>query len=306
MTAAKIPSGDVTLGGGVWTPGGDVAAGVVMIGGSGPADRTNDGYFDVYRAALTGAGVAGLWYDKRGVGDSTGDYQAGTLDDLATDALAAVGHLTQVLGPDVPVGLFGHSEGGWVALRAAARSEHVAFVVTNSCPGMSPGEQDRHAIAEALRADQIPEGDGARALDLYDDLLRAAVADRAYADVENAVARSSGRALLEHYVGPVEPVMWTFWKRKSAHDPLRDHRLVSCPHLAIYGAADPMVPVRDSAAAYTTSACAPGRRPGAGLTVHVVPGADHRIVRPGELTPAPRHLAALTSWITTAAGGRTP
>ena len=305
VIAAKVVSDSVVLGGEVWTPAGGLAAGVVMIGGSGPVDRANDGYFDAYRVALASHGVAGLWYDKRGVGESSGDYLAGTLDDLATDALAAVGHLARVLGPKVPVGLFGHSEGGWVALRAAARSDRVAFVVTNSCPGMTPGEQDRHAIVEAMGADGDSEIAQTDALNLYDYLMRAAVADSAYADVETAVERSAGRGLLEHYLGRIGPTMWTFWKRKSAHDPLRDHQSLGCAHLAIYGAADPMVPVWESIAAYATSACMPTRRAGAPLTIHLVPGADHRILHPRQLTPGRHHLDTVASWITVTAAKMT-
>jgi pimeloyl-ACP methyl ester carboxylesterase len=304
VTAVRFESGDVVLSGDTWTPAGDVAAGVVMIGGSGPADRTNDGYFDAYRSSLAGHGVAGLSYDKRGVGESTGDYLAGTLDDLATDALAAVGHLAQRLGPRVPVGLFGHSEGGWVAIRAAARSDDVAFVVTNSCPGMSPGEQDRHAIVAAMRADRVPEPDRLSALHLYDGLLRAAAANSAFADVEAAVRKSPGRGALEHYLGPLDATVWPLWSDKSAHDPLHDHRALTCPHLAVYGTADAMVPVQESIEAYTRSACLPGRHVGATLTVHVVPGADHRILRPGRPTPDADHLAALTSWVAAAARRR--
>ena len=304
VTAVEIAAGDVVLRGDAWVPAGEVAAGVVMIGGSGPADRTNDGYFDAYRDAFAGDGVAGLSYDKRGVGGSTGDFLAGTLDDLATDALAAVDHLARALGPRVPVGLFGHSEGGWVALRAAARSDRVAFVITNSCPGMTPGEQDRHAIVEAIRVDGVAEAEQASALKLYDDLMRAAIADNSYADVAPAVEHSAGRALLEHYLGEIGPTMWTFWKRKSSHDPLPDHEALRCPHLAVYGAADPMVPVRESVAAYARSACMTTREAGATLTVHVVPGADHRILQPRQRTPAARHLDQLTSWITVAAAGQ--
>jgi uncharacterized protein len=304
VTAVEIAAGDVVLGGDVWAPAGDVAAGVVMIGGSGPADRTNDGYFDAYRDVFGRHGVAGLSYDKRGVAQSTGDYLAGTLDDLATDALAAFDHLAQALGPRVPVGLFGHSEGGWVALRAAARSDRAAFVVTNSCPGMTPGEQDRHAIVEAMRVDGVAEAEQARALKLYDGLMRAAIADQSYADVARAVEHCAGRGLLEHYLGEIGPTMWTFWKRKSSHDPLRDHEALTCPHLAIYGAADPMVPVRESVAAYTRSACMRTRNVGATLAVQVIPGVDHRILRPGQRTPAARHLDQLASWITAAAAGQ--
>jgi len=313
VKAVRVESGGVVLGGEVWIPDGEVAAGVVMIGGSGPSDRTNDGYFAAYRAAFVAHGVAGLWYDKRGVGDSSGDYLAGTLDDLATDALAAVGHLTQVLGPGVPVGLFGHSEGGWVALRAAARSDGLAFVVTNSCPGMTPGEQDRHAIIEAMRTDGVSDSGQANALRLYDILMRAAAGNSTYADVESTVEDAAGREVLEEYIGHVGPVMWTFWKTKCAHDTLRDHQSLTCEHLAVYGAADAMVPVPESVAAFTTSACSPTRHVGAPLTVHIAPGADHRVLSPGQTAPDAQHLDRVSSWITMTAArstrspdGRTP
>jgi pimeloyl-ACP methyl ester carboxylesterase len=304
VTAVEIASEDVVLGGEAWAPDRDVVAGVVMIGGSGPADRTNGGYFDAYREAFVSRGVAGLSYDKRGVGQSTGSYLAGTLEDLATDAVAAFDHLAQALGPRVPVGLFGHSEGGWVALRAAARNDGVAFVVTNSCPGMTPGEQDRHAIVGAMRGEDISQPEQANVLNLYDDLMRAAAADSAYAAVKETVELSAARPQLEHYLGEIGPTMWAFWKRKSAHDPLRDHEALTCPHLAVYGAADPMVPVRESVVAYTSSACSTTRSAAATLTVHVVPAADHRILCPGQRTPGARHLDRLASWISGAAAGQ--
>jgi hypothetical protein len=89
MEPVSVASDGAVLAGEVWAPVGAVAAGTVVIGGSGPSDRSNGGYFDAYRAALADHGVAGLWYDKRGVAGSSGDYLTGTLNDLATDALAA-------------------------------------------------------------------------------------------------------------------------------------------------------------------------------------------------------------------------
>jgi hypothetical protein len=48
-------------------------------------------------------------------------------------------------------GLFGHSEGGWVVLRAAASQDDVPWVITSSCPGTTLAAQERHALAAALR-----------------------------------------------------------------------------------------------------------------------------------------------------------
>ena len=55
--------------GDMWHPESDLRAGVVMIGGSGPTERSDDGYFVAYRDQFTRHGIAALWYDKRGVGD---------------------------------------------------------------------------------------------------------------------------------------------------------------------------------------------------------------------------------------------
>jgi uncharacterized protein len=63
--------------------------GIVLIGGSGPSDRHNDGFFDLLRDHLAHSGVAVLAYDKRGAGRSTGDWATATVDDLAADAAAA-------------------------------------------------------------------------------------------------------------------------------------------------------------------------------------------------------------------------
>ena len=63
--------------------------------------------------ALSRSGIAVLRYDKRGVGGSTGDYDAATTVDFTSDAEAAVTWLkTQPEIDPHRVGVLGHSEGG--------------------------------------------------------------------------------------------------------------------------------------------------------------------------------------------------
>jgi pimeloyl-ACP methyl ester carboxylesterase len=125
-------SADVRLAGSLTVPDRDgLVPGVVMVGGSGPADRTNDGYFSAIRRHLVDAGIAVLSYDKRGVGASSGEWRDTSLDDLASDALAALNILRTQPGIRASnVGLFGHSEGGWVVLHSAAARDDVSWVVT--------------------------------------------------------------------------------------------------------------------------------------------------------------------------------
>ncbi|WP_414940442.1 alpha/beta hydrolase family protein [Amycolatopsis sp. cmx-11-51] len=151
---AAAPAGDVsftshgvTLRGTVVAPEGDGRApGIVMVHGSGEHDR-ND-----YRAeaeAFAKAGIATLIYDKRTEGYSLfeRDYSV-----LADDALAAVQALRSHSGVDpARVGVWGLSEGGWVAPLAASKSKDVAFAVAVGANGVSPDRQQSWAFETYLR-----------------------------------------------------------------------------------------------------------------------------------------------------------
>ncbi|RBL89377.1 alpha/beta hydrolase family protein [Chitinophaga flava] len=122
-------------------PGGSRFPAVVLISGSGPNDRNETIFthkvFLVLADYLTRAGIAVLRVDDRGVGNSTGDYESATNEDLAADALAGVQYLQtrHEINPQA-VGLIGHSLGGEIA-PIAALSPEVAFVVLmagSACP----------------------------------------------------------------------------------------------------------------------------------------------------------------------------
>jgi pimeloyl-ACP methyl ester carboxylesterase len=65
----SFPGAGVRLSATITVPGpASASPGIVLIGGSGPSDRHNDGFFDLLRDHLVNAGVAVLAHDKRGVG----------------------------------------------------------------------------------------------------------------------------------------------------------------------------------------------------------------------------------------------
>nr|WP_042191198.1 prolyl oligopeptidase family serine peptidase [Kibdelosporangium sp. MJ126-NF4]CEL19911.1 hypothetical protein [Kibdelosporangium sp. MJ126-NF4]CTQ97135.1 hypothetical protein [Kibdelosporangium sp. MJ126-NF4] len=121
-----------TLHGTVIAPPGNPTGrpGVVFLAGAGSTSRWD------YRAeaeAFARAGIVSLLYDKRaGYSRATS-----TFSDLADDALSGVRLLRG--RPEVSpstVGLWGHSQGGWVAPLAASRSAEVAFVVAVGASGL--------------------------------------------------------------------------------------------------------------------------------------------------------------------------
>ncbi|WP_072481866.1 alpha/beta hydrolase family protein [Amycolatopsis australiensis] len=140
-------NGGVTLHGTVVAPpGGTKLPGLVMVHGSGAHSRED--YRD-QAEAFARQGIATLIYDKRTEGYSQFSRSYST---LADDALAAVEALRK--RPEVDparVGVWGLSEGGWVAPLAASRSSHVAFVVTLGANGVQPARQQAWAVENQLR-----------------------------------------------------------------------------------------------------------------------------------------------------------
>ena len=184
--------GDVSLSGTVWAPDQEVATpGVVLVGGSGPADRSNGGYFHALRDRLVAAGVTVLAFDKRGVGGSSGAWASARVDDLAADVAAAVEALRAQPGVDRDaVGLFGHSEGGWVALRASARGAAPRYLVLNSSPAVSFLEAEIYA----LTADGVGPD---RARGLFRRLRDAVLADADLSTAVRVIADEPDQALRE-------------------------------------------------------------------------------------------------------------
>lgn len=298
----EFSSGDVVLAGWLAAPVRDEAlAGVVLVGGSGPSDRDNGTYFPPIREHLADAGIAVLSYDKRGVGSSSGDWLDSTLDDLAADATAALGFLCAQ--PEVragTAGLLGHSEGGWVVLRAAAGRDDVPWVITSGCPGMTPAAQERHALAGVLR--RAGEQDAGSMLALFDRLVEAGRRDGDFAEAARIVSSARPSRAFRDYWSDMDERLWEFLKRTQDHDPVPDALRLRCPHLAVFGGADELVPVADSTRRFSAAACHPGRHHQAALTIEVFPGASHRIQVDASGGLAPGYLGILAQWIKAKAG----
>jgi pimeloyl-ACP methyl ester carboxylesterase len=261
--------------------------GVVLIGGSGPSDRHNDGLFDALREHLAGAGVAVLAYDKRGAGKSTGAWPAATVDELAQDAAAAAATLQA--HPKVAagaVGVLGNSEGGWVALRVCARLGTPRHLILNSCPAVSFAESAVFALARVGVEQDV-------AAALVGQLTAAVREGHGYQQgqrILDAYQHEPWYALLRASGFTLDGTVWSQLSAWGDHDPYEDLVRLKIPTLAIFGANDPLVPVQASIAAYDETAAA-GARP---QQTVVFPDADHRLRIANGF--APGYLACLSNW----------
>ena len=131
---------------------------VVYLHGAGRERRREFGYEAKLYARH---GVAALAYDKRGAGESGGDTYDTDYRGYAADAAAAIRYLCS--RADIRcscVGLFGQSQGGWVAPVVAAETvPGVAFVVVRSSTPLSPADQVLYETGRGIRDGGFTEAD---------------------------------------------------------------------------------------------------------------------------------------------------
>jgi len=263
----EADSGGVRLAGTLWPPAGDAVAGVLMHPGSGPSDRHNDVFFPPIREHLLRAGLAVCSFDKRGVGGSTGRWQEAGIAEQADDLLAGLA-VFQAERPGLPIGLFGHSQGGWVVVEAAGRGAPVAFVIPNSGGPVSPARQERYSLASKLTS-----GQEAGALAAYDAVVAVM---RECPTLDEGVDRLEAAGvpfrelpgltfMFEH------EELWRLGAMIFDYDPTPALARITVPVLGLVGGADRVNPPEESLAEFRASV-----RPDL-LQVEVFPEGDHRL-----------------------------
>ncbi len=89
-------------------------------------------------------GYAILYYDKRGVGYSEGDWMECSFKDFANDSYAAIEFLKSIKEIDSErIGVVGHSQGGWIAQLVASQHQDIWFVISLAGPTVQVKEQIR-------------------------------------------------------------------------------------------------------------------------------------------------------------------
>jgi pimeloyl-ACP methyl ester carboxylesterase len=240
-------NGDVTLAGTLFLPssGGKHRA-IVYIAGSGDATR-GDGSFLAYRLAR--AGIAALVYDKRGTGQSTGDWHKGGFEELADDAIAGLRAL-QARSDIEPahMGFVCQSQGCWVAPIALRRGALAHFLVAQSGPTVSVAAEDLDYYRVTLRSQGYGEPEIREAFDLIGTDQRVSLGKASWAELQQAIDRFHERGWfksLGYEPAPQTAPIRTFDGHILSYDPAANIDAIRIPSLWIYGEADTIIPVQD-------------------------------------------------------------
>ena len=194
----------------------------------------------------------------------------------------------------IPVGVFGHSQGGWVVVEAGSRGVPLAFVVSSSGPGVTPAEQERYSLLMSLTRAGVEHAEIDRALKHLDEVVELARSRVPFEEVHKRIPESSWPSAYDSD----QPGLWDFLVDICDYDPAPALKRIQAPVLALFGAGDTIVPVDESVAIFR-KAVQPDL-----LTVTVFPGADHRVQVGDPPRLADGYLETLSSFVTAASATR--
>jgi uncharacterized protein len=239
---------------------------VVLVGGSGPIDRDETvagiPIFGQLAGSLAERGFIVLRYDKRGVGQSGGRTETVTLTDYADDLIAATRWLARRDDVDSRrLAIVGHSEGGAIAMLAAAREKKIAALVLAASIGTTGAElileQQRHQL-DLLN---LPESERNEKIALQKKIHDAVVTEKGWDALPPQVRRQAD----------------TPWFRSLlTFDPASTMPHVRQPILIVQGDLDKQVAPEH---AEKLAALARGRKKAGDVQVVHIPDVNHLLVR---------------------------
>lgn len=275
----------------------------VLVPGAGANDR-----YSVYMIAEAFAehGVAALACDKRGTGTSEGDWRLTSFEQQAQDVTASIRLLQQRSDIDPNrVGVWGFSEGAWVAPLTVAQNPRPAFLILAAVPATSRRVSVLTGNVERLRREGASATEVARYRQFFESYQQAIVDNDAPA-IERLWHQYSGASWLPANMPTVQTLNEWSWRARLTwpHDPGPVLGRVTCPVLAIWGGEDQEFPPRVHKPLLEQSLRAARN---SDFTLTVVPGADHSfgLVAASFVEQtgyAPEYLSTVLQWLTKRVG----
>lgn len=266
--ASSDKNGPITLSGTLTLPkNGQDHPVVIFISGAGTYSRKEkEEPFDILAKKFAELGVASLYFDKRGCGESQGTFITAITRDFAQDVEKAIEYLKTIedLNPN-KIGLFGHSEGGLIATMLGAWRTDLAFIMLFGAPAIKLDELNRirkvEQVEEAIKKDMSKKEQGQAILKMYkalDEKVQSQDLDEAdalalannvlmKAGVDAGLDQKTAEQLTNVFLNEYRKVTsFTWFKAASKINPVRYFELMTkdTPLLVVNGEADDVVPYK--------------------------------------------------------------
>ncbi|MDC8006385.1 alpha/beta hydrolase [Aureisphaera galaxeae] len=229
---------------------------IVVLHSASHGHHDNDLYNHL-EATMKEIGVGVFTYDRRGSGQSTGDFRTASLETLAKDALSAIHCLKERKDIDPNrIGLYGISQGGWLApLAYSMDSKNISFMVLVSSSGVSPARQMEYSAVTTLKRDNRSDTIIETAKYLRNITNEYYRGNRDRERTQKEIDQYRGAPWFSDVYLPwrgnlPEDVGVTKWIHEMDFNPKEYFGAVNVPILLVYGETDRWVPIQESIAVW--------------------------------------------------------
>ena len=216
---------------------------VVLVHGSDKVDRSTGYYYSLaYNLAERGLGV--MIYDKRGCGNSSGNFELASFKDLTDDAIAAVRYLKLRGNKTITkIGLLGTSQGGWISYLAAKRSKDIHFVVANVGAAVSLFQQEMDRVHYSMLEDGLEKSSIDSAVNYTSNYFNYVLGNLNWTEFHHMAEVASCSTFTDYITLPQrdQDVDYLWWSC-NRYDPADDLSSIGCPVLSLFGEKDILVP----------------------------------------------------------------
>jgi pimeloyl-ACP methyl ester carboxylesterase len=248
--SVSFGNSEASISGTIYSPikDGNYPAIIVMPGGGSNVTNLRD--VPVYLGKRAAAcGIITLVYDKRGTGDSKGNYSEADFNDFIEDADAGVDLLkTLSIVDKQKIGAVGFSQGARLVANLAVRNKAISFIAGVSGPIYPVGLTRYYAFRNSLNRAQISDSTVAKILPFWEEHFNALETKDEIRSLklDKAIQKASvvlNRNLLPPFYRDTErmPIY-----NSMGLDLLTELKELNVPWLSLYGEDDRIVPVQES------------------------------------------------------------
>ena len=233
-------SNNLKLNGTIWFPQKSNGNALVIVTSSGNADRSSSRSEAILFAQK---GYTTFHYDKRGTGNSEGDWTSSTIEELSFDDIYAINYFsnkTQI--PISKIGIKGSSQGASKVPYILNKLPDLNYGIVVSCPGVTLLESDLNYWKNS-NSNEIGD-DIDEAVNFQGDVFRFIAGTLSKNDLEKLIKRKKDKDWFKNIWIPNLDEVKT--DDKLNYSPIPYFEKVNQPILIVQGTKDEIIPVESS------------------------------------------------------------
>lgn len=184
-------------------------------------------------------GIAAFIFDKRACGESTGKEWRASFKDYALDILSAVDAVSNQ--PEInkkKIGLYGHSQGGWVVpLAYSIKPEKISFCILSAANAMNPVDENLFAGFEELKLNGMDESTNKEIYEFRKAKYMIGITGKGMIEYKKTLLPKAEQKSWFKWTGGNLPDD-VFWKENGFYDPVPALKALDCSVLVLYAQHD--------------------------------------------------------------------